>query len=77
MYRFTRIVIANFRRFGSFKNQIEFTPKFPKIEPPTNLILGISIAAFFGKTEEEMEKKESDLIMAIKRGELFLQSFHS
>lgn len=70
MYRFARIVLANYRRFGSYKNQIDFTPKFPKIEPPTNLILGVSIAAFFGRTkEEEMEKKESDLIMAIKRGE--------
>lgn len=73
MYRFTRIVFANYRRLSSFKNQIDFTPKFPKTEPPTKFILGSGLAssllAFLeDKKEEETEKQESDLIMTIKRG---------
>lgn len=73
MYRFTRILLVNYRRLGSYKNQISFTPKFPKIDSPTKLILGSSILAFFGKKEENAEEKEeSDLIMAIKRGKCSL-----
>lgn len=71
MYRFARILFANHRRFGSFKNQVDFTPKFPKFESPTKFILGASIlSSFFEKTDKETNKDESDLIMAIKRGEL-------
>jgi hypothetical protein len=72
MYRFTRIVFANYRRFGYFKNQVDFTPKFSKIEPPTKFILGAGIlgSLFGNKDGEEPNKQESDLVMAIKRGEL-------
>lgn len=35
MLRISRILCANYRRFGNFKSQIDFTPKFPKIELPT------------------------------------------
>lgn len=67
MYRFARTVLANHRRLGNLKNQVDFSPKFPKFEPPTKLfLLSGTIAAFFGQKNEE--EKESDLIMAIKRG---------
>ena len=68
MYRFTRVLFANYRRFGNVKNQIDFAPKFPKNEPPTKLFLMSGIMAFFETKKEELEKQESDLIMAIKRG---------
>lgn len=69
MYRFARIVLANYRRFGSYKNQIEFTPKFPQIETPTKILFGAGILGFFEKkNDEEQEKQETDLIMTIKRG---------
>lgn len=72
MYRFARIVLANHRRLGSYKNQVEFIPKFPKIETPVKLLLGAGIIGFFEKKkDEELEKQETDLIMAIKRGEKF------
>lgn len=71
MYRFTRIVLNNYRRFGSFKNQVEFAPKFKKVDPPTAFVLGSGIMAFFeNRQKEELEKQETDLIMTIKRGEL-------
>lgn len=67
MYRFAKIVLANHRRLGSLKGQVDFSPKFPKFEPPTKVfLLSGAIAAFFGQKNEE--EKESDLIMAIKRG---------
>lgn len=71
MYRFTRIVFSNYRRLGSYKNQVEFTPKFSKYEPPIKFVFGAGLlGGLFGKKEEEdPDKKESDLIMAIKRGE--------
>lgn len=69
MYRFARIVLANHRRLGSFKNQAEFVPKFPEIKIPVKILLGAGIMAFFEKKkDEEVEKQESDLIMTIKRG---------
>ena len=75
MYRFTRVVLANYRRFGSFKNQLDFTPKFRKVEPQIKFLLGAGLLGFLEKkTDEEIaEKKESDLIMAIKRGVLCVQ----
>lgn len=77
MYRFTRIVFANYRRFGNFKNQVDFTPKFPKFEPPTKFLLSAGIlGTLFGNKEEEPNKQETDLIMAIKRGELMGSSEH-
>lgn len=77
MYRFTRVVLANYRRLGSIRNQIDFTPNFSKIKTPT-LILGFSLLEFFdSKKEEDPEKQESDLIMAIKRGKfLFHRLFY-
>lgn len=77
MYRFTRILFANHRRFGSFKNQVDFVPKFPKADRTIKFMLGSSgLMAFFEKKkEEDMEKQESDLIMAIKRGEMEVWSF--
>lgn len=71
MYRFTRIVLNNYRRFGSFKNQLNFTPKFPKVEQPIKLILGASFLSFLEKKDEDLQKQETDLVMAIKRGEIF------
>lgn len=69
MYRFTRVLFNNYRRFGTYKNQLDFTPKTPKYELPTKLILGASVMSFFQKKSEEDEnKQEIDLIMAIKRG---------
>lgn len=67
MYRFARTVLANHRRLGNLRSQVEFSPKFPKFEPSTKVfLLSGTIAAFFGQQNEE--EKESDLIMAIKRG---------
>lgn len=69
MYRFTRILFANYKRFGSLRSQVDFTPKFPEVTPPVKLILGSSLLAFFQNKKEENEKEEeSDLIMTIKRG---------
>jgi hypothetical protein len=74
MYRFTRIVLANYRRFGGFKNQIDFAPQFPKIEPPLKFTISAGIlGGIFGKKEEDQNKEESELIMAIKRGELVMR----
>lgn len=73
MYRFSRIMFANYRRLGSFKNQIDFTPKFPKIEPPIKFTLGATgfLGGLLGKKDEDPNKEESELIMAIKRGNCF------
>lgn len=70
MYRFARVVFANYRRINNLRNHIEFIPK--KLEAPTKFIISSSILTFFGleKTEEELEKEESELILAIKRGVL-------
>lgn len=69
MFRITRLVVANYRRFGNFQNQLNFTPKFPKIEMQNIFMISGGIAAFFEKIQEDdAEKQESDLIMTIKRG---------
>lgn len=69
MFRFARIVFANYRRIDSFKNQIVFSPQFPKSHKRIKFFFGSTIMTFFtGKKEEELEKQETDLIMTIKRG---------
>lgn len=70
MYRFARVVFANYRRINNLRNHIEFIPK--KLEAPTKFIISSSILSFFGlhKSEEELEKEEGELIMTIKRGVL-------
>ena len=70
MYRFARVVFANYRRLTNLKNHIEFVPK--KIEiTPTRFFLSSSLLSFFGlKTGDDLEKEESELIMTIKRGVL-------
>lgn len=72
MYRFARVVFANYRRINNLRNHIEFMPKTKKLEAPTKLIISSTILSFFGleKSEEELEKEESELIMTIKRGVL-------
>lgn len=67
MYRFTRIIFNNYRRLGSFASQIDFTPKFPKVNPPIKLITAAGVLDFF-KKKEDPEQEESDLIITIKRG---------
>ena len=68
MYRFTRIVLANYRRFNNAKNQIDFAPNFPKFDSRIKFTMSAGIlGGLFGK-QEEPSKQESDLIMAIKRG---------
>lgn len=32
MLRFVRIAAANYRRFGNFKSQVDFKPKFPRFD---------------------------------------------
>lgn len=70
MYRFTRIMVANYRRVSNLKNHMEFKPK--KLEAPAKFLISSSILSFFGvdKTEEDKEKEEAELIMTIKRGVL-------
>lgn len=72
MYRFTRIMVANYRRVSNLKNHIEFKPK--KLEAPAKFLISSSILSFFGmnknKSEEDAEKEEEELIMTIKRGVL-------
>ena len=69
MYRFTRIVLANHRRFSNAKNQIDFTPNFPKFDPPIKFTISAGIlGGLFGNKDEDPSKQESDLVMAIKRG---------
>jgi hypothetical protein len=74
MYRFGRIIVANFRRINYARNQIEFVPKRPSSNAPVTFISAASIWSYFGmqttKTDEEKEKEESELIMTIKRGVL-------
>lgn len=72
MYRFARVVFANYRRINNLRNHIEFMPTMKKLEAPTKLIISSTILSFFGleKSEEELEKEESELIMTIKRGVL-------
>lgn len=72
MYRFARVVFANYRRINNLRNHIEFMPTMKKLEVPTKLIISSTILSFFGleKSEEELEKEESELIMTIKRGVL-------
>jgi hypothetical protein len=72
MYRFTRIILNNYRRLGSFKSQLDFTPQFQKIKRPAQFTVGLSVLEFMGsprKKAGEEEEEESDLIMTIKRGE--------
>lgn len=74
MYRFSRIICANYRRFGSFRNQIDFKPQFPKFERKNKtFLLGASgfLSGLFNN--EEPEEEESELIMTIKRGVLSVQ----
>lgn len=69
MYRFTRILVANYRRVASLKNHIEFKPK--KLEKTTFLISSSFLSYLgFKKSEEEIEKDQEELIMTIKRGVL-------
>ena len=68
MYRFARVVFANYRRINNLRNHIEFIPK----KAPTKFIISSSILSFFGlhKNEEDRAKEEGELIMTIKRGVL-------
>lgn len=70
MYRFTRILIANYRRISNIKSHIEFKPK--KLETPAKFLISSSILSYFGakKSEEEVDKEQEALIMTIKRGVL-------
>lgn len=68
MYRFARIVLNNYRRFGSYKNQVDFTPKFPNVERPIKFIGGMTILQYFSTPSKDELEQESDLIMTIKRG---------
>jgi hypothetical protein len=70
MYRFGRIVFANYRRFNNLRNQVEFAPKKFSLKSPIKFICGASIFSYFGstKTGEQLEKEESELIMTMKRG---------
>ncbi|CRL02507.1 CLUMA_CG015184, isoform A [Clunio marinus] len=78
MYKITRIVLSNFRRIGFYKNQIEFQSKLPLIKAPVKILLSASGIALFESKNDYKEKKiedekESELIMAIKRGVLAVQ----
>jgi hypothetical protein len=68
MYRFTRILVANYRRVSNLKNHIEFKPK--KLE--AKILISSTLLSFFGfdKNEDQTEKEEAELIMTIKRGVL-------
>lgn len=70
MYRFARILVANYRRVGNLKNHIEFRPK--KLEAPAKFLISSTILSYFGvsKSKEDKEKEEEELIMTIKRGVL-------
>lgn len=71
MYRFARILVANYRRVSSLKNHIEYKPR--KFEAPAKLLIGSTILQWLGveeKSDEQKEKDQEELIMTIKRGVL-------
>ena len=70
MYRFGRVVFANYRRFNNLRNQVEFVPKKFNLKSPIKFICGASIFSYFGSTKsgEQLENEESELIMTMKRG---------
>lgn len=73
MYRFSRIIVANFRRINSLRGQVEFTPKKPQTFAAPVKFISASILGYLGlskKTEDQLEKEEGELILTIKRGVL-------
>lgn len=70
MYRFARIIFANYRRINNLRNHIEFSPK--KLEMPAKFVIGATWLNLFGadKKKEDIEKEEEELIMTVKRGVL-------
>lgn len=70
MYRFGRIILANFRRVDNLRSQVEFTPRKFSLRTSIKFISGASLFSYFGssKTSDELEKEESELIMTMKRG---------
>ena len=74
MFRFSRILFANYRRINNLRSHIEFEPK--KIEMSKKFLISASIFSLFGFEDtkkidkEEEEKEQSELIMNIKRGVL-------
>jgi ABC-type sugar transport system ATPase subunit len=72
MYRFTRILVANYKRIKNVRNHVEFVPK------KANYFImgstGVALLNFLGlKSKEQTETEEEELIMTIKRGVLSTQ----
>ncbi|KAG5681393.1 hypothetical protein PVAND_010834 [Polypedilum vanderplanki] len=71
MYRFGRIIFANFRRINYLRDQINYAPKKLKTNTPVKFI-SASLLSYFGmkKSADQLEKEEGELILTIKRGVL-------
>lgn len=70
MYRFGRIIFANYRRFNNLRNQVEFTSRKFSIKPVKFVYGASSILSFFGTKKIAEDDEESELIMTMKRGVL-------
>lgn len=70
MYRFGRIMVANYRRLTNLRNQMEFIPKKFSLKAPVKFVTAASLFSYFGvsKSGEELENEENELIMTMKRG---------
>jgi hypothetical protein len=74
MYRFTRILVANYQRIKNVRNHVNFVPK----KASTNYFVMSSTGGvflnFLGlKTKEDKAMEEEELITTIKRGVLLTQ----
>ena len=70
MFRITRVIFANYRKFKSINNQVTFTPYNQSSNNAKFTQIAIA-ASLFSKKKDENE--ESELIKTIKRGILCIQ----